>query len=251
MTIFARGGPPVAGPVASGLALPTPYPPPMPPLSPAHPYRNRALADLPGEAWRAIAGFEGTYEVSTCGRVRSRARFYPHRRGQPVWLESRILAQTHRLDKNERTGAPTVALRVALSREGTRHDLTVRRLVYAAFVHADLGRGLVINRDGDGWNNHVDNLQLVTHREKGQRVIARGRDTNTLATIDRSKWPKTFGGYSQQKRVARCDLGTGAVLEEYPSIAEAVRRTGWDEKSIITTAKGRWRQYKGFAWKYM
>lgn len=216
-----------------------------------YPYHQRDLADLPGELWRGVIGFETDYEVSNLGRVCSLARFVPHRHGKPVWVERRILAQTHRFDKNERTGEPSVALRVALSREGIRHDLTVRRLVYAAFVQSELGPGLVINRDGNGWNNRVENLQLVTNSEKGKRVIDRGRDTSTLATADRSNWPKTYGGYSRCKPVARCDRATGATVEEYPSIAEAVRRTGWDEKSIILAAKGRWSHYQGFIWKYL
>ena len=216
-----------------------------------YPYYQRGLADLLGEMWRGVTGFETDYEVSNLGRVCSLARFVPHRHGTPVWVERRILAQTHRLDKNERTGEPSVALRVAFSRDGTRHDLTVRRLVYAAFVQPELGAGLVINRDGNGWNNRVENLQLVSHREKGRCVIARGRDTNTLATIDRSQWPKTYGGFSRQKPIARCNRTSGETLEEYPSIAEAVRRTGWDEKSIILAAKGRWKHYHGFLWKYL
>ena len=103
-----------------------------------HPFINRDLVSLPDERWKKISGFESEYEVSSFGRVRSMARFVPHRHGKPVWVESRILAQTYGLDKNERTGEPTVALRVALSRNGTRHDLTVRRLVYAAYVEAEL-----------------------------------------------------------------------------------------------------------------
>jgi len=225
----------------------------MKPAIPAHPhpYANRDLADLPDEMWWPVAGFEGVYEVSSCGRLRSLGRFYPHRQGTPVWLPPRILAQTYRLDKNERTGQPTVAVRAAFSREGVRTDVTVRRLVYAAFIGPLPEEGVVINDDGDGWNNRVENLRLVTNSEKGLRVVARGRDTNTLATIDRSAWPKTYGGYSRRKAVARCELNTGTVLAEYASIAEAVRVTGWDEKSIILAAKGRWKQYKGFAWKYL
>lgn len=132
-----------------------------------------------------------------------------------------------------------------------RTDVTVRRLVYAAFVGPLSAEGVVINDDGDGWNNRAENLRLVTNTEKGLRVVARGRDTSTLATIDRSAWPKTYGGYSRRKAVARCELGTGTVLAEYESIAEAVRKTGWDEKSIIAAAKGRSTQYQGFAWKYV
>lgn len=225
----------------------------MEPRNPTHPhpYANRDLADLPGEAWRPVSDFEDVYEVSDFGRIRSLGRFYPHRQGIPVWLKPRILAQTYRLDKNERTGSPSVAVRAAFCREGLRTDVTVRRLVYAAFIYPDLGDGVVINEDGDGWNNRAENLSLVSNSEKGHRVVARGRDTNTLATIDRSDWPKTYGGYSRRKRVARCELSTGTVLAEYESIAKAVRVTGWDEKSIITAAKGRWKHYKGFAWKYV
>lgn len=211
----------------------------------SHPYSNRQLDDLPGEEWRGVQAYDG-YEVSNLGRVRSVARFVPHRFGQ-VWVETRIMAQTYRPDKNDLTGEPTVAVRVAFSVSGKRHDLTVRRLVYAAFVQADLRDGVVINVDGDGWNNQVNNLCLVSNSEKGKRVVARGRYTNTLATIDRSQWCKN---QSRAKPIARCNLATGEVLEHYPSIAEAVRRTGWDEKSIITAAKGRWKHYQGFAWKY-
>ena len=216
-----------------------------------HPYINRDPTDLLDEQWLPVAGFESMYEISSCGRVRSVARFFPHRQGIPVWMAGRIMAQTYRLDKNIRTGLPSVAVRAAFCRDGVRSDVTVRRLVYAAFIDPQLGDGVVINDDGDGWNNRVENLRLITNTEKGLRVVARGRDTNTLATIDRSTWPKTYGGYSRRKPVARCEQSTGIVLAEYESIAEAVRVTGWDEKSIIMAAKGRWKQYQGFAWKYV
>jgi hypothetical protein len=215
---------------------------------PLHPYSNRSLDDLLGEEWRGVPDYEW-YEVSNLGRCRSLARFVKHRFGQ-VWVETRIMAQTHRLDKNDLTGEPSVAVRVAFCVDGKRHDLTMRRLIYAAFVQPELDGGVVINIDGDGWNNHVDNLRLVSNSEKGKRVVARGRYTNTLATIDRSQWPKTFGGYSRSKPIYRCNLATGEVLEEYPSIAEATRRHGWDEKSIIAVAKGRAKHYQGFAWRY-
>lgn len=146
---------------------------------PLHPYSNRVLDDLPGEEWRGVQDYEW-YEVSNLGRVRSLARFVPHRYA-PVWVETRIIAQTYRLDKNLQTGEPSVAVRVAFCVSGKRHDLTVRRLVYAAFVQVDLGDSVVINIDGDGWNNRVENLRLVSNSEKGKRVIARGRYTNTLA----------------------------------------------------------------------
>jgi hypothetical protein len=194
-------------------------------------------------------GFEACYEVSSHGRVRSLDRYVNHRSGKPVLVKSRVLRQTQRLDQNLKTGLPTVALRVAFSLDGVRYDLTVRRLVYAAFHSTELGEGVVINVDGDGYNNHKENLQLVTNQEKGARAVARDRHTLSLATLDRSTFPKTYGGYSRRKPVARYDQA-GQLVEVYPSIADAVRATGWDEKAIISAAKGRWKQYHGFVWKY-
>ena len=39
------------------------------------PYQNLSLEDLPGEEWKAIAGYEGSYQVSNMGRVKSLKRW--------------------------------------------------------------------------------------------------------------------------------------------------------------------------------
>ena len=35
------------------------------------PYQNKSLADIPGEIWKDIPGFEGYYQASTAGRIKS------------------------------------------------------------------------------------------------------------------------------------------------------------------------------------
>lgn len=129
-------------------------------------------------------------------------------------------------------------------------NLIVRRVVYAAFVNADLASDAVMmNRDGDGCTNRVDNLLRGTKSECAQRVDARGRRTSALSYVDRSTWPKTGGGYQQQRAVGRFDRA-GTLLERYPSIAEAARRTHSDLSAIKRVLNGSWKQHKGFLWRY-
>jgi hypothetical protein len=42
----------------------------------------------------------------------------------------------------------------------------------------------------------------------------------------------------------------GNLIKDYPSIREAVRQVGGQDKDIISVAKGRYKQWNGFIWKY-
>ena len=115
------------------------------------PLRNLArgkpfMVDEKRERWRPVLHWEGKYEVSDLGRVRSVARWVAARRGRRL-IEGRVLAPYR---KPEGYG------RVELC-DGPRqesHDL--HRLVAYAFV---AGAGDVVRHlDGDGSNNAASNL---------------------------------------------------------------------------------------------
>ncbi len=63
-----------------------------------------------------------------------------------------------------------IDLRVSLSMDGVQHYFNTRRLIYITFINKKINYqkdGLyVINKDGNGYNNKVKNLQLVTKSEK-------------------------------------------------------------------------------------
>ena len=109
----------------------------------------------------------------------------------------------------------------------------------------------MINRDGDGYDNSVDNLALVTRAEKSQRALRRGRVPQShLKSADRSEWKgKIYGGMSRRKPVVQLNAD-GSLVARYESIAEASRQTGFGEKEIINVAKGRCQTWKGFRWRY-
>ena len=215
-----------------------------------YPYQNIEATPLLDEEWRIVAGFD-YYAVSNMGRVRSVDRFVMDRMGRTLPKTGRILKQKQTFKKNDTTGVPSISLQVSLYLDGKPRYVNVRRLVYLTFVNAELDNELVVmNRDGDGYDNRVENLLPGTRSEWAQRVDTRGRRTSALRYLDRSGWPKTSGGYQIQKAVGRYDQA-GNLLGQYVSIAEATRQTSCDLSGIKRVLYGRWKQYKGCIWRYI
>jgi hypothetical protein len=212
------------------------------------------LATIRGERWKDIPGFEGIYKASNFGRIKSLDRTVTHIRLGEQFVEGRILSQSVARNQNIKTGKPMIDLRVSLSRDGQQFYYNVRRLIYFTFVNRRINYqkdGLyVINKNGDGFNNRVNNLKLATKSEKQLRVFERHRQDSYLKTADRSAWPKTYGGYANRRAVKQYTL-KGKLVRRYESIRDASRRTGFDEKGIIGAAKGDYAQWRGFKWKYV
>jgi hypothetical protein len=216
------------------------------------PFQNKSLIDIPGELWMDIPGFEGSYQASNMGRIKSLDRTIDHPRLYRQFVKGQILSQSVSKNQDIKTGEPMIDLRLTLTVENTPRYFNTRRLIYMTFIdpHLDYKKDklYIINKDCDGYNNRRENLQAVTHREKQVRAIARGRVLPSyLKTADRSNWKKN---YTNSKPVAQYDL-QGNLLKEFPSVREATRQTRISDKAIISVAKGLYKQWNGFVWKYI
>jgi len=215
------------------------------------PYLNKSLADMPGEGWKDIPGFEGSYQASSLGRIKSLDRTIPHPRLYKQFVKGQILSQSVAKNRNIKTGEPTIDLRVTLTVENSQHYFNVRRLIYQTFIDRRLSykkdKFYIINIDGDGYNNRPENLQAVTWSEKQLRAVSRGRTLPSVwKTADRTNWKKNYSTY---KPVAQYDQ-EGNLIKQYPSVKEAARQMHMSDKAIIQVAKGIYKQWNGFVWKY-
>src|SRR5436190_12724512 len=143
-----------------------------------YPYENLLVKTLKGETCKDDKNYEGYYQVSNLGRVKSLDRIIPHPRLYQQFVEGRILKSKIVKDFNKLTGDAMISLQVAFTVEGVTRYFNIRRLVFAAFKgKIDFKKdGLyVINKDGDGFNNGVSNLILVSKSQKQQRSIKKGR----------------------------------------------------------------------------
>jgi hypothetical protein len=107
------------------------------------------------EVWRDIPGYEGLYEASDKGRIRTKEgkttsnTLYSRR----VWKQ-RILKPK---GKRYQTG-----YRVSLWRDGECKEWLVARLIAITFCDKTIGKLTVNHKDGNRFNNNVENLELVT-----------------------------------------------------------------------------------------
>lgn len=217
-----------------------------------YPYQETDIYHLYGEEWRDVESAP-CYQVSNFGRVRSIDRVVLHPRLKKQFVKGRILKQSISYNKNTICKDKRVDLRVSLNVEGRPQYHNVRRLVYSAFVEKiDFQKDgmYVINKDGNGFNNRVHNLALITKSEKAARAFRENRVPESyLKTADRSIWTKPYGGFARRKSVIQ--LKDGFEVKRYASIKEASRQTGIGEKEIIGVAKGRFKSWNGFVFKYI
>ena len=109
------------------------------------------------EIWKSIEGFEGRYEVSTYGRIKSLARTHPRRRG----LIKEIILKFGFSGGRQGGRYPTVML---TNRPKVKH-LMIHRIVATAFIPNHENKREVNHKDGDKLNNHYDNLEWCTRKE--------------------------------------------------------------------------------------
>lgn len=124
-------------------------------------------AELAAERWREIEGYEGFYEVSDLGRVRSMDRVVANRPGWPAQRRKGGILRFWLNAKGYRY--------VTLWQDGGKRTGTVASLVAAAFIGPrPTPQHDVCHEDGTRTNNRASNLRYDTRYENGRDTIAHG-----------------------------------------------------------------------------
>ena len=121
------------------------------------------------ERWVPVQGYEGRYEVSDLGRMKSVQRFRRGKRGSMVPVPEKIMRlTTKKRSPNSRTlPYVEVRLRDGSPREVRCRAFLVHRLVAQAFV-GELYAGCHVDHiDGRHGNNVPSNLRILNPREHG------------------------------------------------------------------------------------
>lgn len=119
------------------------------------------------EEWRDVLGYEGHYQVSSTGLVKSVSR---HVERGPIkgLIKERVLSPHLRGDK-------TKYLTVILSKDGTKEKKKVHHLVLEAFVgQKPFDKAVARHLDDDPSNNCVENLVWGTSSENTLDKFANG-----------------------------------------------------------------------------
>lgn len=114
------------------------------------------------EVWLPIKGYDGLYEISDLGRVKSLERFINNMFGTKTKIKERFL-------KFNPDGKGYLNCR--LYKNGVGKTFKIHQLVAIAFLnHTPCGFKLVVDHiDNNPLNNRLDNLQLITNRENSSK----------------------------------------------------------------------------------
>lgn len=173
------------------------------------------------EQWKDIEGYEGLYQVSNLGNVKSLAR-YKKNRSKIQEVKERIMKPS--VYKN---GYEVVQL----SKDGKIHSFCVHRLVALAFVPNTENKPQINHLDENKRNNRADNLEWCTSKENNNYGTHNMRISLTSGT-----------------RVQAFDKD-GNLVMEFHSIAEATRQTKINQTSICRCLAGKYKQAGGYVWK--
>ena len=167
------------------------------------------------EIWKDIVGYEGLYQVSNLGRVKSVKR-------------NKILSQKHNWDGY---------LRIQLWRNNKNKYVSIHRLVAEAFIENPNKKPFINHIDGNKQNNNVDNLEWCTQKENIKHAFDNGLSTPC---------PKNWSRLS--KPVLQCTLN-GDVIREFPSQKEVERVLGINHVNISYACRHN-STASGYKWRF-
>jgi len=125
--------------------------------------------EFPNIIWKDIKGYEGYYQVSTRGQVRSKNRIINYCTGRVDYRLSKIMKP-----KRSHNGY----LMVELSKNNTRRTFKIHRLVAEAFIPNPFNKPQVNHLDFCRDCNGVENLEWVTAQENVRHAKQNGRGNN-------------------------------------------------------------------------
>ena len=175
------------------------------------------------EVWRDIEGYEGLYQVSSLGRVKSLDRYITNSLGYTLLYKGVIL--------KPRVSDFFKYYTVQLNNKDRGRSKSVHRLVAETFIPNPDNLEQVNHIDENKLNNNVTNLEWCTPKE----------NINHGTSIERrsEKLKQKVAKYS------KC----GKLIKKYDYMTQ-VELDGYDQGSVSKVCNGIRPHHKGYIWRY-
>lgn len=187
----------------------------------------KATSLLEYEQWKDIAGYEGLYQVSSFGRVRSLDKYIDHPKGGKAFCKGRIL--TGSINKQGYK-------RITLTKDKISINYLIHRLVAIAFI------------------DNPYNYQCVNHIWENQKANNNIHNLEWCTVAYNNSYGTKLQRYSDKKAyvIQQIDIHTGTVIAEYKGVRAAAKAVNGDATNIAKACrvKSYNRNVKGYYWNY-
>ena len=173
------------------------------------------------EIWKDVAGYEGIYQVSNLGRVKSLERDIQRSDGHFNHVNEKILSQVCNTNGY---------MYVMLSKNNKMKFCRVNRLTANAFIPNPDNLPQVGHYDECKTHNWSDNLYWTTNKENNNMPLRKLR-----------------GSLSSHKRKP---VYCVELSKNFNSIIEAAKEVGGSRQTISRCLKGRIKTAAGYHWRY-
>lgn len=172
------------------------------------------------EEWKPVVGFDGLYQVSNLGRVKS---LNYNKTGEERLMTPSVYSNGY--------------LRVKLAKNKVRKLYLVHRLVAMAFIPNPYNLPCINHKDENPSNNCVENLEWCTQQYNltyGTRI---------------EKVTKKTRNDKRSKQIAQYSLD-GELVKVWPSSHEIERVLGFRHGNCTNCCRGYQKTAYGFIWRY-
>lgn len=177
------------------------------------------------EKWLPVVGFEGLYDVSSLGNVRSldRVQIFKSKKGlcRRV-IKGRVLKQ-----KLLPNGYKQIQL---YKKNGESKLLLVHRIVAIAFLKNEDNKPCVDHKNSKRFDNRVDNLCWVTYLENNRKEEYRSRKSVAMKSSEKAR--KSLKNIQQKRKKLVIDVDSGEIFE---SAYHASVFLGYKNKNQVST----------------
>ena len=199
-------------------------------------YQNLSLEDLPNEEWRDVVGYEGLYQVSNLGRVKSICATNNYRKLRILkpQINGRKYLQVYLFDKNSK-----------------RKIKLVHQLVAQCFVNNPNGYKCIDHINTIKTDNMAINLRWCDYKMNMNNPITKNKVDEIRKSICHQDWYIEKQRYNQKhsKPVLQYSLN-GEFIKEWRTISEAAREHNTSIQAISRCCNGMVKTSNSYIWKF-
>lgn len=192
------------------------------------------------EEWKDIPGYEGLYQVSDQGRVRSLDRIVVNSRNVYRTLKGRILRPL-----KYRNGY----FYIVLSKDNHRKNCRVHRLVARAFIPNPENKPHLDHINTKRDDNRVENLRWTTAKENVNNPLSIKHLSDAMKGDKHPMYGKLGKDNPTSKAIYQISKD-GNIIRKWGGMREAERHTGTKQKKISLCCQGKRRTTGGYRWIY-